>query len=90
MAAVTAARRLGCAPTEVVVASTGVIGVPLPMDKVRAGIADGGGRRLAASGGAAAARAILTTDTRPKEVAVELPLSGGTVHDRRAWPRARA
>ena len=33
------AARLGCAPQEVVVASTGVIGVPLPMPKLRAGIA---------------------------------------------------
>src|SRR5918996_1590060 len=38
MAALTA-RAVGCRPAEVVVASTGVIGVPLPMDAVRAGIA---------------------------------------------------
>jgi glutamate N-acetyltransferase/amino-acid N-acetyltransferase len=71
-----AAARLGVAPEELVVASTGVIGVPLDMAKVRAGLA-----RLEVSrdGGAAAARAIMTTDQRPKEAAVELELDGRTV-----------
>jgi len=76
--AAAAARAVGCETTEVVVASTGVIGVRLPMDKVRAGI-----QRAAAGasrgGGADAARAILTTDTRPKEVQLQVPLAGGTV-----------
>ncbi len=66
-----------CAPREVLVASTGVIGVRLPMEKLRAGIADAG-RRLAREGGADAARAILTTDTRPKEVAVQFPVGDAT------------
>jgi glutamate N-acetyltransferase/amino-acid N-acetyltransferase len=69
------AEAVGCRPAEVVVASTGVIGVPLPMDAVRAGIP----RAAAAAsreGGAVAARAIMTTDTRPKEVIVEFPLGG--------------
>lgn len=58
-------------PTEaVLVASTGVIGAQLPMDKIRAGIQGlvpllGGGREDAHE----AAKAIMTTDTRPKEVA---------------------
>jgi glutamate N-acetyltransferase/amino-acid N-acetyltransferase len=65
-----AAAAIGCGPSEVLVASTGVIGVRLPMEKLRAGIADAG-RRLSREGGADAACAILTTDTRPKEVAVE-------------------
>ena len=77
MAAATA-RALGCAAAEVAVASTGVIGVRLPMAKVLSGIpravAD-----LAVGGGAAAARAILTTDTKAEEVAVEVPLSSGSV-----------
>ncbi|HEY6546462.1 MAG TPA: bifunctional glutamate N-acetyltransferase/amino-acid acetyltransferase ArgJ, partial [Vicinamibacteria bacterium] len=77
MAAVTAAA-VGCPPAEVVVASTGVIGVPLPMDKVRAGIA-AAARALSPQGGGAAARAILTTDTRPKEVALDLTLGGRPV-----------
>jgi len=69
------ARELGCRPGEVVVASTGVIGVRLPMDKLRQGIAHAV-PSLSREGGAAAARAILTTDTRPKEAVVEFPLDG--------------
>ena len=71
------AARLGCAPQEVVVASTGVIGVPLPMPKLRAGIA-AACSQLSPAAGAEAARAILTTDTRPKEALVEFPLGGAT------------
>jgi glutamate N-acetyltransferase/amino-acid N-acetyltransferase len=69
------AREIGCRPGEVVVASTGVIGVGLPMEKVRSGIAHVV-PSLSRDGGAAAARAILTTDTRPKEIVVEFPLDG--------------
>ena len=69
------AREIGCRPGEVVVASTGVIGVGLPMDKVRAGIAHAV-PSLSRDGGVAAARAILTTDTHPKEVVVEFALDG--------------
>ena len=58
-------------------ASTGVIGVRLPMEKVRAGIAEAG-RRLSREGGADAARAIMTTDTKPKEVVVEFPVGDAT------------
>jgi glutamate N-acetyltransferase/amino-acid N-acetyltransferase len=71
------ARELGCRPAEVVVASTGVIGLPLPMDTVRAGISRAISS-LHAEGGSAAARAIMTTDTRPKEVRVEFGLDGQT------------
>ena len=56
---------LNCSASEILVASTGVIGVPLPMDKVEAGI----GAALAAlatDGGADAALAITTTDAAPK------------------------
>lgn len=76
MAAVTA-KAIGCGPTQVVVASTGVIGTRLPMDKVRAGIARAA-TRLAREAGADAARAILTTDTRPKEARVRFSLGGET------------
>jgi glutamate N-acetyltransferase/amino-acid N-acetyltransferase len=69
------AKEIGCRAGEVVVASTGVIGVNLPMDKVRRGITDAA-PSLSREGGAAAARAILTTDTRPKEAVVEFPLDG--------------
>ena len=51
---------------EVVVLSTGVIGVHLPLDRVRAGLEDAA-CALSSEGGADAAAAILTTDTRPKE-----------------------
>jgi glutamate N-acetyltransferase / amino-acid N-acetyltransferase len=60
------------------VMSTGIIGVPLPVDLVRAGIA-AAGRQLGRDNGPAAAAAIMTTDTRPKQLAVQVSLSGGTV-----------
>jgi glutamate N-acetyltransferase/amino-acid N-acetyltransferase len=74
--AAAAAQAVECPPGEVLVASTGVIGVPLPMDRVKAGIA-AAAARLSAEQGAAAARAILTTDTRPKEVVVPFRVEGG-------------
>jgi glutamate N-acetyltransferase/amino-acid N-acetyltransferase len=67
------AHTIGCPVEEVLVASTGVIGVRLPMEKLRAGIAEAG-RRISRHAGADMARAIMTTDTRPKEVAVEFPV----------------
>ena len=71
----TAGAALGCPAAEVVVASTGVIGVALPMDKVKAGIG-AAAKSLSRDAGADVARAILTTDTHPKEVRVELDLGG--------------
>ena len=73
-----AASALGCAASEVLVCSTGVIGLSLPMDKVRAGIA-AAASGLAREGGADVARAILTTDTHPKEVLVETAIGGRRV-----------
>ena len=61
---------LGCAPTEVLVASTGVIGEHLPLEPFATGIPLAALELSVASGGANAARAIMTTDTRPKEAAV--------------------
>src|SRR4051812_48054809 len=58
-----AARMADADPDEVIVASTGVIGVPLPMDLIRSGAAQ---VQLATDGGAAFSRAIITTDTHPK------------------------
>jgi glutamate N-acetyltransferase/amino-acid N-acetyltransferase len=69
------ARELGCRPQEVVVASTGVIGTHLPMDKLRAGVA-AAVPALSRAGGADAAAAILTTDTRAKETVVEFGIGG--------------
>jgi len=70
MAQVTA-KAIGCREDHVLVASTGVIGVNLKMDKIRAGVPQAVAA-LAADGGAAAARAIMTTDPFPKEYAVEV------------------
>jgi glutamate N-acetyltransferase/amino-acid N-acetyltransferase len=57
---------LGIAPEQVLVLSTGVIGVPLPVDRLLAGL-DTAAATLAPDGGADAAKAILTTDTCTKE-----------------------
>jgi glutamate N-acetyltransferase/amino-acid N-acetyltransferase len=63
------AHLLGLRTEEVLVLSTGVIGVPLPVERVLAGVDHAVGA-LSPEGGADAARAILTTDTCTKEVAV--------------------
>jgi glutamate N-acetyltransferase/amino-acid N-acetyltransferase len=64
-----AARALGCPVREVLVASTGVIGHPLPMDRIRRGI-PAARAALRADGLRDAARAIMTTDRVPKWAAV--------------------
>ena len=64
------AAAVGCRPEEVLVASTGVIGVKLDMDKVCRGIA-AAAQALSSTGGADAAQAIMTTDPFPKEAAAE-------------------
>jgi len=74
----TAADVLHCQPNQVFVLSTGVIGVPLPMDKMRRGIGEAA-EGLDGSKGPVAARAIMTTDTRPKAFALRIPLPGGDV-----------
>jgi len=71
-----AGERLGITPELVLVASTGIIGVPLPMDRVRAGLPK---VELRTDGGHEAARAIMTTDTRPKEFAVGVEIGGHEV-----------
>ena len=75
MARLTAAA-VGCSEDQVLVASTGVIGVNLKMDKIRAGIPQALAA-LADDGGAAAARAIMTTDPFPKEYSVEVTTEFG-------------
>ncbi|HEU5298035.1 MAG TPA: bifunctional glutamate N-acetyltransferase/amino-acid acetyltransferase ArgJ [bacterium] len=77
MAALTAAA-LGIAEEFVLVGSTGVIGIPMPMDALRGGIPMLP-PALSADGGQAAAEAILTTDAFTKTAAVRLPLKGTTV-----------
>ena len=71
------ARELSLDSAAVLVSSTGVIGVKLPMDKVERGIADAASK-LSPSNGADAARAIMTTDPFPKEAAVEVNADAGT------------
>ena len=70
-----AAACLGLQKEEVLVASTGVIGEYLPMEKVSAGLKKAVSF-LSASGGGAAARAIMTTDTNPKERAYRVSIEG--------------
>ncbi len=70
------AQSLGAQPSQVAVCSTGLIGERLPMDKIRAGVT-AAVDALAVDGGSDAATAIMTTDTRPKQVG--LSVSGFTV-----------
>jgi glutamate N-acetyltransferase / amino-acid N-acetyltransferase len=73
-----AARDLGVEPSAVLVMSTGVIGALLPMDKILPGIAAAAAVRAeTVAAGHAAARAIMTTDTRPKERAVRVTTDQG-------------
>ena len=72
-----AAGRLGVLPEEVLVCSTGVIGIELPMSLIRTGL---GKIDLAPEGGHALARAMMTTDTRPKETAVAFEVDGRQAH----------
>jgi len=62
-------------PNQVLIASTGVIGQPLPMDRIRAALPKLV-KGLSPQGGRHAAEAIMTTDTRPKEAAVRLEVNG--------------
>ncbi len=71
-----AAKKLGLETEEVLVCSTGTIGVHLPMDRISAGIEK---IELSSDNGHLAEQAIMTTDTVPKEIAMELELSGGKV-----------
>ena len=64
--------------SEVLVASTGRIGVQMPMDIIEKGIKQAAAA-LSYDGGNAAAEAIMTTDTVPKACALSVELSGGTV-----------
>jgi glutamate N-acetyltransferase/amino-acid N-acetyltransferase len=71
-----AANKAGLAPDEVLVASTGIIGVQLPMDRIRDGLAR---LELSPDGGLAAAHGIMTTDRRAKTIAVEFQAGGRAV-----------
>ena len=80
LSALVTAGELGIDPKHVLVASTGVIGRPLPMDRLLAGM------KLAAKGlgrtpahGLAAEKAVMTTDTKPKQACATVKIGGRTV-----------
>ena len=71
---------LGFSPGRALVGSTGRIGVTLPMDNVRAGIIEAAIELgYTATHADQAAEAIMTSDTKPKQIAVEFKLGGKTV-----------
>lgn len=72
-----AAAELDCSAEEIAVCSTGVIGVPLPLDLVSAGIVEAAGV-LDSRNGEAAAEAIMTTDTFAKQLAISVTADGRT------------
>src|SRR2546426_2585172 len=67
-----AAAKIGCDPHEVAVASTGVIGVPLPVGRIAAAVKQ---MVLGPSHWGDVASAIMTTDTKPKSIATEFTLA---------------
>jgi len=77
MMAQAAAEALECVPAEVAVCSTGVIGMPLPVDLVTAGIAEAA-TLLDTTNADAAAEAIMTTDTFAKQLAISVRAEGRT------------
>ena len=73
-----AAKELGISAGDIIVGSTGVIGQTLPIEPIAEGMAQLVSE-LSRDGSANAAEAIMTTDTVPKEVAVETTVGGKTV-----------
>ena len=73
-----AADALGCSRQQVLVLSTGVIGVQLPMARIAHGISEAA-NNLEEHNGSLVAQAIMTTDTYPKHMAVQIELPSGTV-----------
>src|ERR1700681_1256589 len=75
------AKRLNCQPEEIFVCSTGVIGVPLALDKIlRAVPVLARHRRFSARSFAEVSLAICTTDTRPKTASATFKMSGKRIH----------
>ena len=75
------AKRVGCAPKEIVVCSTGVIGVPLAVEKILRALPKlASNRRASARSFAELSLAICTTDTRPKTAAASFKMAGKRVH----------
>ena len=69
------AKLAGCNKDQVLLGSTGVIGFPLPVEKIESGLKEACSR-LSSDNSEDAVRAIMTTDTFPKEVSVDINLSG--------------
>lgn len=75
-----AAAALGISADGVLVGSTGVIGKQIPIEKLTAGVAELAKKKQATlESGQEAAKAIMTTDTKEKELAVEIEVAGKTV-----------
>lgn len=75
-----AAELVGCAPQDILVCSTGVIGRFLPMDKISSGLPSvHAGLAATPAGFHAAARGMMTTDTVPKQATRSISLGGKTV-----------
>ena len=79
LSALATAGELGISPKHVLVASTGVIGRRLPMDRLLAGMKDAGKLARSEEAGLAAEKAVMTTDTKPKQAAVQTKIGGKTV-----------
>lgn len=75
------AKRLGCSPNEIIVCSTGVIGVPLAVDKILRSLPKlTSNRRPSARSFAELSLAICTTDTRPKTAGASFKMAGKRIH----------
>jgi glutamate N-acetyltransferase / amino-acid N-acetyltransferase len=72
-----AAARLGLQPEQILVCSTGRIGVPLPIKRIESSLA---AIRLSRRGSLSCAKAIMTSDTFPKEIAFGVETETGTFH----------
>ena len=73
----TAAEKLGVQMRQVLVGSTGIIGMPMPIERITPRIEDLVSK-LHAKGSDEASRAIMTSDTKPKTYAIEVPCAGGS------------
>ena len=75
------AKRLGCTPTEIIVCSTGVIGVPMALEKILRSLPTlSRNRRPSARSFAELSLAICTTDTRPKTAGASFKMAGKKIH----------
>ena len=80
LSALATAGELGIDPGHVLVASTGVIGRRMPVDRLLAGMKAAAAKlERSEAAGLAAERAVMTTDTKPKEAAVQTKIGGRTV-----------